>query len=174
VDLAAKEALKLDEFETFMDTAQPAEIGPIEKGIEPEAVSLPGDELAHEEAPPEVSFEEAPPEVSFEEAAPPPALQEEPPALGVPETYETTFEGSDLGSIESAEAPPLIEELPPPPPPVQAEVKTGGPPTDIGSVPDEAVRAIIRETVERVVWEIVPELAETLIQEEIKKLKSKQ
>jgi len=173
MDLAAKEALKLDEFETFMDTAQPTEVSPIEKGIAPETTPLPGDELVHEEAPPEVPFEEV---------APPPVTQEEPPALGVPESYETTFEGADLGSIDSVEAPPSIEEPPPPPPTVYAElpptqeaaIKTGGPPTDIGAVPESAVREIIRETVERVVWEIVPELAETLIQEEIKKLKSKQ
>jgi len=173
MDLAAKEALRLDEFETFMDTAQAAEISPIEKGIAPEAAPIPGDELVHEEAPPEIPFEEA---------APPPAVQEEPPALGVPESYETTFEGSDLGGIDSVEAPPLIEGPSPPPPAIHAEQpppqaaaeKTGGPPIDLGAVPESAVREIIRETVERIVWEIVPELAETLIQEEIKKLKSKQ
>ncbi|MFO0626816.1 MAG: hypothetical protein U0325_14475 [Polyangiales bacterium] len=34
----------------------------------------------------------------------------------------------------------------------------------------EAVTALTKEVVERVVWEVVPQLAETLIREEIKRL----
>jgi len=43
---------------------------------------------------------------------------------------------------------------------------------EIGLTPQqaEAVLALSREVVERVVWEVVPELAETIIREEIKRL----
>jgi hypothetical protein len=34
----------------------------------------------------------------------------------------------------------------------------------------EAVTALTREVVERVVWEVVPQLAETLIREELRRL----
>jgi N-methylhydantoinase B/oxoprolinase/acetone carboxylase alpha subunit len=36
----------------------------------------------------------------------------------------------------------------------------------------EAVSALTREVVERVVWEVVPQLAETMIREEIRRLTS--
>jgi hypothetical protein len=44
--------------------------------------------------------------------------------------------------------------------------------SEIGLTPQqaEAVLALSREVVERVVWEVVPELAETIIREEIKRL----
>jgi hypothetical protein len=40
--------------------------------------------------------------------------------------------------------------------------------------PDQvaAVLALSREVIERVVWEVVPELAETMIKEEIRRLTS--
>jgi hypothetical protein len=34
----------------------------------------------------------------------------------------------------------------------------------------EAIRAVAREVIERVVWEVVPDLAETLIKEELARL----
>jgi hypothetical protein len=36
----------------------------------------------------------------------------------------------------------------------------------------EAVSALTREVVERVVWEVVPQLAETMIREELRRLTS--
>jgi hypothetical protein len=43
---------------------------------------------------------------------------------------------------------------------------------DLGLTPQqaEAVLALSREVVERVVWEVVPQLAETMIKEEIARL----
>ncbi len=43
---------------------------------------------------------------------------------------------------------------------------------DLGLTPQqaEAVMALSREVVERVVWEVVPQLAETIIKEEIARL----
>jgi len=43
---------------------------------------------------------------------------------------------------------------------------------DLGLTPQqaEAVLALSREVVERVVWEVVPQLAETIIKEEIARL----
>jgi predicted N-formylglutamate amidohydrolase len=45
---------------------------------------------------------------------------------------------------------------------------------NLGLSPDQvtAVLALSREVIERVVWEVVPELAETLIKEEIRRLTS--
>jgi hypothetical protein len=46
----------------------------------------------------------------------------------------------------------------------------------LSSIPDDKLEAIIskvaREVIEKIAWEVVPELAETMIKEEIKKLKA--
>lgn len=84
------------------------------------------------------------------------------------------------------EEPPVVEETVPPvaPPVTEPTVETPTPPVAAAapaSVPasggmtegqlSAAVSEVSREIIEKIAWEVVPELAETLIKEEIKRLK---
>lgn len=98
--------------------------------------------------------------ISFDEPAPAPVVPVPPPLPPV---------------VEMA---PPVQPLAPPapePPPVSEPVRTA--PVAAPVALDEAqLRALLstvsREMIEKIVWEVVPDLAETIIKEEIRKLKA--
>jgi CheY-like chemotaxis protein len=127
-------------------------------------------------------------------AAPPPphAAPVAPPMSHVP--HVPTMQQSPPAAVSRGPAPqpplPLVSPHPPPvahpaptahvtPPPRAAEAvaaaangQLAGKLGDLGLTPAQvdAVLALSREVVERVVWEVVPQLAETIIKEEITRL----
>ncbi len=90
----------------------------------------------------------------------------------------------EFGAITFAEpeapvsAPAFVE--PPQPPPVAAPAFVPPPAApafaEAGSLDEEQLKALLsrvsRDVIERIVWEVVPDLAETIIKEEIRKLKA--
>ena len=72
--------------------------------------------------------------------------------------------------MEPEIAPALSTSTPPQEPALAAQ------PDASQGLPEEQLRTLLsqfsKEMIEKVVWEVVPELAETLIKEEIKKLKA--
>jgi len=92
----------------------------------------------------------------------------------IPGTIEppTTTPGSIAGSAPVAPAPAAPPPAPARPAAVAVSAAMSEKLSEIGLTPQqaEAVLALSREVVERVVWEVVPELAETIIREEIKRL----
>lgn len=88
----------------------------------------------------------------------------EPSPQFVPEGYEQTFE-PEAFSREVSVAPLSPEPIP-------------SPPLAPASMSEEQLRAALsqvsREVIEKIVWEVVPDLAEMLIKEEIKRLQKKQ
>lgn len=112
-----------------------------------------------------ISFDEpiAPPVMStpvFE--APPPPVVEAPPLAPV-------FEAPPL--------PPVVEAAPPvAPPPVAPTPAVQAAAAAIGTFDESQVKELLasisRDVIEKIVWEVVPDLAETLIKEEIRKLKA--
>jgi CheY-like chemotaxis protein len=85
--------------------------------------------------------------------------------------------GATLAFGETPRPEPVAAKIaasPPAPPVVQQAVNghLAGKLGDLGLTPQqaEAVLALSREVVERVVWEVVPQLAETIIKEEIARL----
>ena len=84
--------------------------------------------------------------------------------------------GSPMPEPEPEPAPaPFQDAVPEPPPPVtqavSAAVSETLASTGAGANIDDAqLRGLIQQTAERVVWEVVPEIAEALIQKEIKRL----
>ncbi|MEM7679024.1 MAG: hypothetical protein AAF449_23860, partial [Myxococcota bacterium] len=64
---------------------------------------------------------------------------------------------------------PAVEARPEPNTPAVSEPEASSPVASIGLPPDE-IRQMVREAIEKVVWEVVPELAETIIREEIRRL----
>jgi CheY-like chemotaxis protein len=101
-----------------------------------------------------------------------------PPVIASPPLSRTAPSGMPAFNPPVAHPPPPAPVAPPPraaePAPIAAAVnghlasKLG----DLGLSPAqaEAVLALSREVVERVVWEVVPQLAETIIKEEIARL----
>jgi len=79
--------------------------------------------------------------------------------------YEQTFEPEAI-SMEVPLAPPIASPSEPPPLPISAALS------------EEQLRAALskvsREVIEKIVWEVVPDMAEMLIKEEIKRLQKKQ
>jgi CheY-like chemotaxis protein len=128
------------------------EEAPIELAEEPIEVI----EEAIEAGPEEFAFGE---EISEIPAVPPVTIEPQPEILA---GYEQTFEPEAISREVPTEAP---EEAPPTPPP---------PPV---SLTEEQLRAILsqvsRDVIEKIAWEVVPDLAEMLIKEEIKRLQKK-
>ena len=101
-------------------------------------------------------------------------IEEEPTA--------TVLSAADVG----ASAPRLVDDppslippprLPPPrpPEPVNEAVtdnleRTGNGQDLLSRIPENELRTMVREAIEKVVWEVVPELAETIIREELRRL----
>jgi CheY-like chemotaxis protein len=123
-------------------------------------------------------------------AAPPPPPVTAPPAHPVVPPISRTAP-SGVPVFTPAAAPPAAPAPPPPPPPPQhapaAVVARPTEPSAVAAVVNgqfagklgdlglsaaqvEAVLALSREVVERVVWEVVPQLAETIIKEELARL----
>jgi CheY-like chemotaxis protein len=119
-----------------------------------------------------------------EEAAPVSLSQPDPYSFPVEEPYSfepeveaptAPFDAPPAFTVPAApSAPPPVQEAPvrqPEEPPVQAAAQ---PATFALSEADlvAALSRISREVIERIVWEVVPDLAEVLIKEEIRKLKA--
>jgi CheY-like chemotaxis protein len=134
----------------------------------------------------------APPPVHIAPAAPPmshvphvPTMQQSPPAQ-VPVSRAPVPQAAPVAPAPVAplapapvvHAAPAAAHLAPTAPPRGAEVvaaangQLAGKLGDLGLTPAQvdAVLALSREVVERVVWEVVPQLAETIIKEEITRL----
>ena len=89
------------------------------------------------------------------QAAPPRPVAYAPPAAAAPPSPMATTQGAGGGAIGAAVNGHLAGKL-----------------GELGLSPQqaEAVLALSRDVVERVVWEVVPQLAETMIKEEIQRL----
>jgi len=112
--------------------------------------------------------------ISFDEAPPVPAAAVAP----APEDFSTiSFNEEPPAPVTPPVQPvfaPVAETVPPVAvPPVPPVVPPAAPAAAMG---DAEIKAIIaglsREVIERIVWEVVPDLAEMLIKEEIRKLKA--
>ena len=166
-ELASAEEVPEEEFIFETEEEEVAEVAPVEEvpEFELEEVSL---EPAEE--PLETVAEEGiagPEEFSFEEEVPEAPVMPEVQIELQPEIiqgYEQTFE-PEAFSREVSAAPPSPEPIPSPPPAP-------------ASMSEEQLRAALsqvsREVIEKIVWEVVPDLAEMLIKEEIKRLQKKQ
>jgi CheY-like chemotaxis protein len=132
--------------------------------------------------------------LSFEGSGSPAPPVTAPPAHPVPPISRTAPSGVPVVHAPPPPAPAPAAPHPPPAPPPQAPVHTAptaaprapepapvaaavngqlaGKLGDLGLSPAqvEAVLALSREVVERVVWEVVPQLAETIIKEELTRL----
>ncbi len=101
--------------------------------------------------------------------APPPAARPSPASAPT-----TVGPARTAPSVSPAQTPAAAPPAPPAPSPVAAAVNghLAGKLGELGLSPAqaEAVLALSREVVERVVWEVVPQLAETIIKEEIARL----
>jgi CheY-like chemotaxis protein len=116
--------------------------------------------------------------LSFEGSSPVPPPAAPPPVITSPPLSRTAPSGMPAFQPPAPPAPPPAPAAPPPRAPEAAPVaaavnghlasKLG----DLGLSPAQvdAVLALSREVVERVVWEVVPQLAETIIKEEIARL----
>ncbi len=132
--------------------------------------------------------------------APPPAARPAPPppvaAASTSRTHTLSFENSPFAAPAAPPKAAPAAAPPAPPPPAAAAPHHSPPPPAVAAAPRtdhvatavngqlagklgelglspaqaEAVLALSREVVERVVWEVVPQLAETIIKEEIARL----
>lgn len=123
----------------------------------------------------------APPMAAAPAAPPPPAVARgTAPSLGGAAAQAQARTGTLVfGEGSGSPAPPAAAPRPvAAPPPQQAHVaaavngQLAGKLGELGLTPQQAdaVMALSRDVVERVVWEVVPQLAETLIREEITRL----
>jgi hypothetical protein len=108
----------------------------------------------------------APPQ-AFSPQAPPPPVQSAPPVQASPPVHAP----APVLSAPARTPDPVVARRAPDAPPVAAAVNghLAGKLGDLGLTAGqvEAVLALSREVVERVVWEVVPQLAEAIIKEEI-------
>ncbi len=125
----------------------------------------------------------APPS-SLSRAAIPAAAALKPPTAPLAAPKSTTrddlpVEGAESAKVSVRPAPPEPVSTPTPVIPVQATdlarsavEQMSAKAVSLGLTPQqaEAITALTREVVERIVWEVVPTLAETMIREELKRL----
>jgi len=118
----------------------------------------------------------------FEEKS---AVEQLAPAVAVPEPTieESMFGDTNFGAAASpptvpeVEAPPAMEPTPvvaQPSAPAVVPVATAAPVTLTEEQLKEALAAASKDVIERIVWEVVPDLAEVLIKEAIRKIKEGQ
>lgn len=120
-------------------------------------------------------------EIFFGSEEPAPLQQVQAPPANVEDDF-STISFDEPESVPPAQVPPpqppVVETAPPVPPvfpvvpPSAAAALSAAP-----AAPDEAqLRALLssasREVIEKIVWEVVPDLAESIIREEIRKLKA--
>lgn len=145
IEVTIEEPLEIEGLETT------AELEPVEEPIE----------IVEEESFVEVEEEIAPVTETAELITAPPVVEETQPEIVA--GYEQTFEPEAFRQ-EVLEVPPAEHEAPEPAP-AQA------------ALPEEQLRTLLsqvsREVIEKIVWEVVPDLAEMLIKEEIKRLQGK-
>lgn len=164
---APAEEVPEEEFIFETEEEEVAEVAPVEEVSEFEL-----EEVSFEpaEEPLEIVTEESiavPEEFTFEEEVPEapvmPGVQVE-PQPEIIQGYEQTFE-PEAFSREVSVASPAPEPIPSPPPAP-------------ASMSEEQLRTALsqvsREVIEKIIWEVVPDLAEMLIKEEIKRLQKKQ
>lgn len=179
---AADEEFILDEVAIDEPMAAPVFAAPpTSTGFEPvneQEISF-GDMVSP--SPVQVSAPAAPAEHDFSTIS----FDEEPPVPAVaPVTVAAAEDFSTISFDEELPAPvvvpaepvlaPVVEAAPPVTvPPVAPVVAVAAPAASMG---EDEIKSIIaglsREVIERIVWEVVPDLAETLIKEEIRKLKA--
>jgi CheY-like chemotaxis protein len=117
-----------------------------------------------------------PPPVSRGPAAPPPpvpAAAPQPPAsAGAPATPQVSHQPAPPTAVPRGPAPAVAVPAPVAAATAAANGQLAGKLGELGLTPQqaEAVLALSREVVERVVWEVVPQLAEAIIKEEIARL----
>jgi hypothetical protein len=176
-----------DEIPISLETPDDRAGGAVEKEAPPLEVPVPGspdipgfvpEPMIEQEAPVPVQQEEAPvPEtapVSGQILEPEP--QPEPPLeLSVDLTSDLPEEVSPVQARSDVpEAPLNLPEEPAPeisPEPVQAPPPQPVPQTAVGTPGDDEIRKIVEEKVEKIAWEVVPEMAEVIIREAIQKIK---
>jgi CheY-like chemotaxis protein len=122
-------------------------------------------------APPPAAARAAPAAAPHVAAAPPP------PAPAQPHVATVTTTAVPRGPVAAPPPAPAPAAAPPPPAAVAAvsaaaNGQLAGKLGELGLTPQQAqaVLALSREVVERVVWEVVPQLAEVMIREEIARL----
>jgi len=130
---------------------------------------IPGVEDFMKEPTPQAPLEEE--SIEFEDE-----LIETPPIVAPPvETVPVVETPVAVPAAPQPEAPPVAEPVSAPSTPQQEAVPAAQPAAS-QALPEEQLRTLLsqvsKEMIEKVVWEVVPELAETLIKEEIKKLKT--
>lgn len=156
-----------EEMEEVMEAPEEEFVFGEEEMAEPKAEEAP--QIEFEEAPVEpveepVQVEEE--EFTFAEELPEvpeiPKVQME-PQPEIVQGYEQMFEPETIGREVPLVAPPEVVPTPPP---------------SAVSLSEEQLRAALsqvsREVIEKIVWEVVPDMAEMLIKEEIKRLQKKQ
>jgi CheY-like chemotaxis protein len=171
-----------EQFFTFEDDEAIEETGPALELVE-EPIELPA-----EPEPEELfSFDEEIPAAASAPAAPagepepfelpeyePFSIEEEPAELEpfAPEPVEP--EPIQPAATAWAETAPLTHQAAPQPtaPPTAAAAAPSAAPALTEEALIQALSKISREVIERIVWEVVPDLAEVLIKEEIKKLRA--
>lgn len=132
-------------------------------------------------SPPGTTTERPAPAVGAEEPsfAPPGTPPEELPVVEIkptePAQAPSQLEGVDLES--PLDFPPEVEERATPEPKVDVKGPPAG--TDLPDIPvddqqlEGLVKKAVQERVEKIVWEVVPELSEVLIKEAIEKIRDK-
>jgi hypothetical protein len=118
---------------------------------------------------------------------PPPVPKRNRPKVDVWALEDQVAATPDAGPPPNADADDAIEEIAiddvpmdesnPTIPPMAAKVASAAAPViakaveaAVPGVPNEKLVAIAREVIERIAWEVVPELAETIIRAELKRL----
>jgi len=110
------------------------------------------------------------PEITPPEIIPDPTFETgivEPPPIIVPEADEPAVQAPVMTEAAISDVPQAVEE--PDSSPQAVEAPAPGVSADL--IMDDEVRRIIEEKVEKIAWEVVPEMAEVLIKEAIEKIK---
>jgi len=112
------------------------------------------------------------------------AVEQPAPAVNVPEPTieESMFGDTDFGAAASSPIVPAVDPAPVTEPPVVAQpaapaVVPVAPASTVTLTEEqlrEALAAASKDVIERIVWEVVPDLAEVLIKEAIRKIKEGQ
>lgn len=126
-------------------------------------------------------------EISFGDEEPEPAQEIRYAAIPAEDDFSSiSFDepAAPAAAPVPPQLPPIVEMAPPvqavappaPEPPPVSEPERTAPVAPPAALDEEQLRSLLstvsREMIERIVWEVVPDLAETIIKEEIRKLKA--
>ncbi|HEY6009216.1 MAG TPA: response regulator [Geobacteraceae bacterium] len=164
-------------FDDFEEPQPPAAVAPTVAAVSPESKWLPvGEEtFSFDDEPAAGGAAPAAVEVpfAFEEEEPAPAAAPEPFTLAEPTDFGVEFEAeSSAFATELGVAPPVEPVVPPPSSGTSAAaVAPAGEMTISEEQLTTLVAKISRDIIEKIAWEVVPDVAEALIREEIRKIK---